>query len=67
MNYWQDTTDYEESRRNSHEANLEILKRFREAGIDIAFPTMTVNIEDGSNPMTATRDRDDPVPSGSST
>ena len=67
VNYWQDTTDYEESRRNSHEANLEILKRFREAGIDIAFPTMTVNIEDGSKPTTGAPGRDDPMPSGSST
>ncbi|MAJ46704.1 MAG: hypothetical protein CBC35_05275 [Planctomycetes bacterium TMED75] len=62
VNYWQATTDYDESRRNSHEANLEILKRFREAGIDIAFPTMTVNIEDGSEPEALNQDGPIPKP-----
>ena len=61
VNYWQATTNYDESRKNSHEANLEILKRFREAGIEMAFPTMTVNLEDDSQLPTRPPSQDGPM------
>ena len=48
VNYWQATTDYNVSRQRSHEANLKILEQFRKEGIEIAFPTMTLKMDDGS-------------------
>ena len=59
VNYWQATTDYDLSRQRSHDANLEILKQFREEGIEIAFPTMTLKIDDGSDDLPPT-----PLPEG---
>jgi MscS family membrane protein len=43
--YWQPTTDYDQSLAISEDVNLEILQRFREAQLDFAFPTMTLDVD----------------------
>ena len=43
--YWQPTTDYDRSLAISEDVNLEILQRFREAQLDFAFPTMTLDVD----------------------
>ncbi|MEE2680851.1 MAG: mechanosensitive ion channel domain-containing protein [Planctomycetota bacterium] len=63
VTYWQSTTDYDTSRQKSHDANLEILDRFRKEGIELAFPTMTVKIDEGSDdapPARKLTDQDSP-------
>ena len=56
--YWQSTTNYVESLEISQKINLEILNRFRKAGLDFAFPTMTLEMDDGATPPTP---EDDPT------
>ncbi|MCH2133654.1 MAG: mechanosensitive ion channel family protein [Phycisphaerales bacterium] len=40
--YWQSTTDYAESRDNAQCVNLDILDQFNSAGIEFAYPTVTI-------------------------
>lgn len=43
--YTSDTGDYFEAKKERTEVNLEILRRFGEAGLEFAFPTRTLHLE----------------------
>ena len=47
--YWQSTTDYYRSRQTAESVNLAILDQFNEAGIEFAYPTMTIVNEPGGD------------------
>jgi len=42
VQHWCNTMDYEVYLRSLEEMNLEIKRRFEEAGIEFAFPTQTL-------------------------
>ncbi len=44
VTHWCKYTDYEEFLRATEEINLEIKRRFEEAGIEFAFPTQTIQL-----------------------
>lgn len=48
--FWQASPDYYKSLQTSHEVNLKIFERFKQEGIDFAFPTVTLNF-DGDVPI----------------
>jgi len=43
--HWCKHTDYEKFLQATEEINLEIKRRFEEAGIEFAFPTQTIQLE----------------------
>ena len=50
--YYMLVPDYQSLMDTQQRINLEVLRRFNEAGIDFAFPTRTVYVEGDSAPKT---------------
>ncbi|MBG83568.1 MAG: hypothetical protein CMJ40_03355 [Phycisphaerae bacterium] len=48
--YWQSTTDFFESQQIAQSVNLAILEQFNEAGLEFAYPTMTIVKEPDTSP-----------------
>ncbi|MBS3735118.1 MAG: mechanosensitive ion channel family protein [Phycisphaerae bacterium] len=46
--YWYAPPDYWEAQAFNHEFNMELLRRFNEAGIEFAFPTQTLYVKQDS-------------------